>query len=248
MANTKLPSNKEKLSEGAIYCFEMCRRHLTASMVLAEKKEYSIANSLLILCAEEALKSFILFSYARGMKFEGLDLKHFFSDHKPRHDFIKKVFLTIQGLNTLGRVQDKHLDYIKKGKELKIGFIGNVDVKKIGFDISNCFSPNEIDKFFNEFYKTYDKNESKKMLDWWKNADQQKKEGFYVDYKSGFWETPSLKKNDYEITEKYVYEILQSIHNLRLAYNSERILKAEFPEEYDNLMVTIKQFQQENNK
>lgn len=97
----KYPVNKEKQIEGAIESFSMAGRHLKAAKLLEDINEFSIANSLLILSVEEGLKSFILFSLARGTEFVGLDLEKFFTNHSSRHIFSRKIFLTIQGLNVL---------------------------------------------------------------------------------------------------------------------------------------------------
>lgn len=111
-----------------------------------------------------------------------------------------------------------------------------MNIEKIGLDIKELNKPKSIQIFLDEFYRTYDEIEYKKMKGWWNGADKQKQDGLYVDYLSGIWSTPLFKKSDVEITEKYVYEIFQAILAYRLGHEAENILKKEKPEEYEKLI------------
>lgn len=235
----KINIKDEQIMNGAIHSFEMAGRLLKSSQKLIEDGEYSIANSLLILCGEEAIKSYALFYYFGNRDQQYFNISEILKDHRPRFSFMKNLFLSIRSVNTLFKALNKIRKLKKENPKLKVNTIGKVNLEKINFDVDKGYEQEQMTRYFKEFFDTYDKKHLKEIQEWWKNADEHKQEGLYVDFKDGIWQTPNIRKSDYLKTSVFVFEILEAVLFYRGIYGMQEKLKKENPELLNKLIIDV---------
>jgi AbiV family abortive infection protein len=189
--------------------FENAKRLYNAAEILAEKKEYAIANSLLVLCAEEAMKAHTVITQ-HFFPQEILDsFNKNFEDHKTKLESIRGIIMFLQLTNKMHEfIYDPLIENAINHKKEDIKRIKAEGIQKF-VDWTN----NIVDA------KNTDLDEEN---NWWKQANTLKQNGFYVGLNKGNkqWIVPtSITKNRYVKTHKYVSNFLQQIeviYNLNL--------------------------------
>ena len=208
-----IPSGK-KSKMGAKLAMENAERHYRCAKHLHEINEFGIAQSHLVLCVEEAIKSVFLFYKGLGIPIRQNILNDLLNKHKLRHEIGGGLYFIISLMmwmftTILIAVKDT------KGKtNQEVQLVRKQAINKI---INNLRKSAESDS---------DKIEVNRVIlppmRWWKEADEKKKAGFYVDFWKGNWYSPNMiTKEKYlqslEIANnviqntKEVYEIIESL-------------------------------------
>ena len=166
----------EKALEGAKQSIKNALELKKSAELLAKQKIWGVANSLLILAAEEGIKAFVLYTKfsTPSYKFEEALIQYLFVDHKVKHEFAKKSFLSLSN-----------------------GFISFLQtiVSLLGKDKSN---------FKAEFMKHYEEAEKNKLNEkevnkikvFWEQADNNKNKGLYIDFNNNNWLNPQDSINE----------------------------------------------------
>lgn len=189
--------------------------HFEAAELIAKNISFGIANSHLVLAAEEAVKAIQLLIIHYYPESKSEDLNKMFSNHKYKHETIRSAeafgFL-IEGLMkhicdpilSLLQLNDKPSTYqIKKSR-------------RAGIDSSI-----EWMKRLVEGVEKSDFND-----DWWKQADYNKNKGFYVNInnKNSKWETPEqISEKFYQKSNKIVASFIQKAKMLKELFTDDEI-------------------------
>ncbi len=189
-------------SEGSLLALKNAKEHFAVAQS-AEGISLGIANSHLILAAEEAIKADVLSRVSITDEWlEHLNLDEFFRSHNHKHqeivnDFGIDLFLQhfLGGLMDWGdEIQQLNVTPEEKEKiveEWKDNFAGwskrrHVELRRQ--------------------HRAYDQ--------WWKNANKMKNQGFYVGLKkqTGEWDSPSdITKEQFEKSLEIVSRIIRDI-------------------------------------
>jgi AbiV family abortive infection protein len=195
--------NKLEPSEAFIgfnYCLDNSNRLFRSAEAVSKKGFYGIANSLLILSAEEGIKA-ILFSLKFTQPEKKYKVEHIFSDHVKKHNFSKGIFGTWKHASIA-------VDEIK------------ADLKK-EFPKLRKFPPELLkqryDSKVSAFSSAEDISHEKTDKKWWNMANQMKNKGFYVDYINGDWVLPTVSKAEYRKSYMYVVRLVLPL----LEFNDE---------------------------
>ncbi|MFC2125550.1 AbiV family abortive infection protein [Bacteroidota bacterium] len=168
--NEKLTNmSKEQLFKGGQLCVESAENHYTIAKIAASKGLYGIGYSHLVLGAEEALKSWIVYAAVIGANLEKVDVKAVFSDHEYKHNELKKFLKYISILWPM-------MKFLKKVAK-KHGL--NTNMGDIFLELVTELPDSRIWE-----------EHSGKVLKWLQKADSKKNDGFYVGYGRG-WKTPN---------------------------------------------------------
>jgi len=187
-----------KTSRNALHLLEAAEKTKTIN--------YGLANSLLILSAEEAVKALMLFSGKFDPESTEEDFDLFFRDHKFKHKTIKSVELWKNLMTTMLDVQfEPIVKLIQKAEQEESEPTEEemLEAKKVGTD--------KLVLFLREANKN-DKTASLSPNDkWWNAANQSKNNGLYVGYDKGVkkWKTPQdvaeeIYIKSYSIVEPFV--------------------------------------------
>lgn len=178
---------------------------------------YGIATAHLILAAEEAVKAFLFLQ--QTIDKESLnnvnpeDFEKYFSKHKFKHETIRQIefFMTFLDMSTQisiepfkdvepGTLSRKSLEEKKnQGVDNLIKWLNNLIEDKESIDINE---------------------------NWWKQADSNKKKGFYINLlkKTGKWEGPHLIKKSFYLQSKDIVEkFINRVLNIEKVFNNEDI-------------------------
>lgn len=195
--------SEEKLIEGLKLSYENSENLFKAAEELAAKNFTSIAISLVILSAEEALKTLIFIIGINKKEFANeFDVQKLFSSHCYKHDLLEdlfEIFIQIQ----------------YKVAEILQSFINELEIENETIK--------DWKKTFNDNYKrrTITLN-SDDIISWWECANDLKIKGFYLDYRNNEWISPkTLNREDYLRCFDIVGTILISITPLVLMYDFE---------------------------
>jgi len=192
--------------------FENAKRLFNAAETLENKKEFAIANSLLVLCAEEGMKAYTILTqhFFPEKIIDNFDKN--FEHHKTKLEVIRSITGISQIFKKFGELYYNPIleNIISEKKE---------DPKKL----KDKSFQNLLDWLNNEAES--DDTDLAKENDWWKQANTMKKNGFYVGFNKGDkqWTIPSsIKKDVYLKTKKYVNNFMKQIETLyNLDYNDK---------------------------
>lgn len=180
----------ERLLKGIKLTVDNASKLFNAANILKATKNFGIANSLYILCCEEAIKAFAL--YNKFIIDDDRDIQQYFKDHSKKLELLKEGYHLISS----------------ETKAMKVSFdkaiqkTGMVDTKKI---------ENEAKRIHKEIYNKYlnDTSEIEKNKNWWQKQNETKQRGFYVGFKNSDWESPdSITENEVDITGQITINIL----------------------------------------
>jgi AbiV family abortive infection protein len=192
----KIP--KEDLLIAAKETEKNARSLFNVAQNTASSKGFGIANSLMILAAEECVKSAILTAGYFNVELP-FDIKPFFSDHKTKHSQAAEIQPAV---NFIWGIRDAYVKALKNRKSNYGAFFEIAFVNVIALIVSQISS-----KPVGDFSA------------WWKTANIQKNDGFYVGYYNGKWNFPSGITNEIytqtlTIVQPFV-ECLQIINEIR---------------------------------
>ncbi|MFL5765448.1 MAG: AbiV family abortive infection protein [Bacteroidia bacterium] len=196
--------------EGFRFCTENADIHYKVAEILAGKKMYPIANSHLILATEEATKAIFLYFKARAIDFE-YDVKKMFFSHSDKHKIASENYgafyeMLLRLLHQLSEgikvgFTEEYFNTLSKTEPLEAE---NQKLIIMAFDAQI----QRLNKF------NFEKNRAT-VNSWWKEADQNKITGFYVDYKNNSWFKPSrITKDDYELSHFLTWNIVLLVKSL----------------------------------
>jgi len=176
--------------------------HLKVAESAAKHKMYGIANSHLILCSEEAIKGYIVFSrhYDRELIVEDFD--KYFSDHRFKHQMIKDMFHFINFLSEMYNVLlNPILELVKtkKRKETSEEEILAARDKGVEALIS--------------WFKSLPSIEHNEQ--WWNEANKSKNKGFYINLLNNKWQTPfEVTMEEYEKSHMIVTQVMEMMYRI----------------------------------
>ena len=188
---------KEQAEEGFRLCTENASVHFEMAELIAKKKHFPMANSHLILAAEEATKALFLYFKYQLNNIE-IPVKSMFKRHSHKHEFAKDNY------------EYFHQNLVKI-------------LSKIDKSNQNAFT----DKYFNElteqsFVESEMQNSVMQLFEmqfkrikslnieeslpnihkWFNKADLNKSRGFYSDFVNKQWKTPSvITEEDYNLSK-----------------------------------------------
>lgn len=198
-----------KDSEGLeIIIFKNARQLNRDAIVLANKKSFSTANSLLILSSEEIVKSILVFLHSKGYKvYQIPDAKKFFTDHLIRHNIIMLIEFGL-GL----------LDVFEKWEERKL--------KPKTFNFKSKFWSgllNGLEEFVELSMPVVD---SVKRIEQTRGFNRNKNKGLYVDFRGQLINPQKEISQDVFIETKAIverifrfYKILKLFHHPCFKYH-----------------------------
>lgn len=204
---------------GATLCLQNALNHMKVADA-SKDISFGIAHAHVILASEEAMKAAMLFniSFDKSIMSEYKDFDQYFSDHKHKHN-------TIFGILQLGVFVETFLS--KKMEPLLKSDIKNLESNELKAKIQE--GKNNAVNWFSDLADasktdvTLDSNE-----DWWKQAETNKKEGFYIDIlkKRAEYTGPhkcSEKKffKGRKIAEDWIEKVKWMINELESDENSE---------------------------
>lgn len=205
MRNSIIKSlDQAKAKEGFDLSLLNEERHIQCAENLAKTREFGIANSHLILGAEEAVKAMILFAIGSDLYPEndyfGEFADRFFRDHKTKH---ATAFMTVfpvilfESLMAIITSAVKETNILSATDEVKKEFV----VRTMKSFYESGFS--QSDSFYKE-------------ANWWKDANRKKNVGFYVDFVNKKWQTPvSITQQEYHESNEFVKRLLSVIKYLQ---------------------------------
>lgn len=173
--------------------------HINSAKLLADNNEYGYAISHLILGIEELIKYHVIANYFADKtlftekEINPVDRKSIFNFHKTKHNLLAEFIEACSKQSS-----ETFLEYIfysatnQPLKEVHLKIKEN-RFKEIGNIIQGAFSETN-----------FTEEERTNFIDWLRKANENKNNGFYVDWKNDNWNTPKdFLKSDYEIALKY---------------------------------------------
>jgi AbiV family abortive infection protein len=207
-----MDNNKDDIYiQGFKLSVENAKRLFDAAEVLAKTKEYPIANSLLILSAEEAAKAFYLFmQHHYPDMVEKKSLEKVFKDHDFKLEAIRQ-------LSTMGIIMEAMSNI------LYVPVIKAIIKDKSDKEISQIKN-DRVTNMKNWFEGAVKNKSHLSQTDmWWKHAEKLKEKGFYVELHRDKWSSPTtnVKKSTYTISKKYVEQIIKRIEGIYNHFDSD---------------------------
>lgn len=183
----------ERLLKGINLTVDNASRLFNAANILKATKNFGIANSLYILCCEEAIKAFAL--YNKFVIGDDRDVRHYFKDHS------KKLELLKEGYHFLSA----ETKAMKESFDLATQKLGITDIEKIENEAKRIHK-GIIHKYLN------DNSEIEKNKIWWGKQNETKQKGFYVGFENDEWGSPdSITESDIILTGGIALNILGHI-------------------------------------
>lgn len=213
--------------DGATLAYESAMRLYNSACLLADNKIYPVANSLLILAAEEASKAFVI--KIQGTNPTDLDdtFKKSFEDHKTKIEMIRgTVFFS----TLLKKVFQFEMEPLLADAQKEPDFDKRIELishyRKKGFDdLVNWLKTEKTSK-----------NDMSAELEWWKHAKVLKENGFYLGVSNNKWLSPSkITKTAFNKSLKFVQSYLDYVkRTVDLDFNSEELqkFKRDFEEQF----------------
>lgn len=172
------------------------RSLIKAGTLLGKKGNYGVACSLLILGGEELVKSGVLFLLGHGVELMKIkEMEKVFFNHKVKHD--TAFFPELIGI----------FEYFLQAQEIpknkKSSFLDN-----FGHFLNQALMVLSGLKQVGE------------NLDWWENADNLKKQGFYVDYKDGLISPKEITKAQYDEANEIIKGLSIKIRVLPIIFRA----------------------------
>jgi AbiV family abortive infection protein len=176
---------KDTQLEGSKLCFKNAKVHFECANKVADAGHFGIANSLLILAAEESIKGMILAAvyFNVSLPFE-IDL--FFRLHKVKHQQAEEMQPFLGDMQLLSEAL---AGILEQRASSQWGLKVDVGLVLTFFSV--------INRFFGK--------ERSEVNNFWKKANGAKNRGFYIDIQNGRWIDPVI------ITESDFHESLKEI-------------------------------------
>jgi AbiV family abortive infection protein len=186
---------------GGKLAMENAQRLVDLSILAADKKSFGAGNSLLVLGAEEAVKGYLcIHKYYRPLE-EIPDFDQIFADHRVKHTHISKLLSSMklvleQSQQALRYVDDnlgKLIELFTHESGIAPTSEQSEQLKQLIF-LMRAVAHNPLKYSADELSK------------WWKQAEDIKQKGFYVDRNGKGWHdpgkaNPSFNKKAREIVD-----------------------------------------------
>ena len=178
--------------------------HLTSAEILADNNEFGFAISHLVLGIEELIKYQVISAhYDNHTLFTDSEInpnksQSIFKYHQTKHKLLEEFIEA--GSNKFAQTFNEYVLHLATGKDLNTEHLKIQEnrFKEIGNIINGAFSETN---FTEELRMTF--------FTWLKDANNNKNNGFYVDFRNNLWKSPKdFLKEDYEIALKYANVIL----------------------------------------
>jgi AbiV family abortive infection protein len=154
--------------EGANFAYRNALTHYKAAKYLATHVNLGIANSHLILGAEEAIKALVLCRKHAGDKISDDKFRPFFTDHKYKHGFLKRSLRKIDPMHKLYLV-------VMSAMSTEEGLL------RLEKEHGVKMTKREFIKLARKRFNTEeDEKEHKKVAQWLDKANDMKNSGLYV--------------------------------------------------------------------
>jgi AbiV family abortive infection protein len=187
--------------QGYTLAMENTLAHFQAAELIAEKNNYGIANSHLILASEEAIKAYMSYSKFYEPEMVIKDFESYFSNHKLKHKAIKDISFFKNFMIEIMKVTIKPMKQLAKEKKWDFTDDELLAKRKEGVE--------DLIKWLGTI-PDIDHNEQ-----WWNEANTNKNNGFYVNVINNRWQFPNqITKEDYEKSHKIVSEIIELVQIL----------------------------------
>jgi AbiV family abortive infection protein len=179
---------------GAQLAFENSLSLFEAAVILEQQKKYPIANSLLVLAAEEASKAYVIRARDVILKDGDETFNGVFKSHDIKIDFIRgHRFLSI----FFNKMLELELEPLIRAK------VSGEDITPEAFTKTRKEGFQQLLKWLKD--ETYEKTDLNKELGWWRNVKDEKERGFYVGFKRSKWTSPNnISRKHYLNTKRYV--------------------------------------------
>jgi len=161
-------SNNEFYLEGANLSYRNALAHYRAARHLATHVNLGIANSHLILGAEEAIKALVLCRKHAGDKISDDKFRPFFTDHKYKHGFLKR---------SLRKIDPMHKMYL-----IVMSAISNENaIQHLEKEHGIKMTKREFLKLARARFNTEEEEkEHRKIAQWLNRANEMKNAGLYI--------------------------------------------------------------------
>lgn len=174
-------------------CIENCKSLYNSAILLRDGRNYGIANSVLILCAEECIKTFTLYNYFANRTNE-YNIDEYFKLHKVKLNLADNGFIKIAS-------------YVRARFEAEKEYLKSVPNAKESDDL-----PNEYQNMVQDKMNLY--IEDSKYDDFWLKQNEVKQNGFYVgiDNKGEINNPLNITREKFEETNEKVKPLLMLIY------------------------------------
>jgi AbiV family abortive infection protein len=179
---------KEQLLKGAKHCLTNAAMHFDSAKEIAKLGHYSIANSLLILAAEEAVKGYILTSgfFSVPLPFR---IAPIFRNHKSKHT-------QAQDMESIVMVAYAVSNAFSSPKKHWLNQLAQALISAVVLTM------------------TWDTLKPERKQ-WWSNANEMKNRGFYVDFQNGDWIADNrITEENYKKTLETVEPFLGGVKHI----------------------------------
>lgn len=201
--------------KGYLLALENARNLFSSAEVIAEKNQYGLAISLLVLSAEESVKSYTIITqdFFPEKKIENYDKA--FENHKFKLEAIRSL---VGYSKIIGKMNDLIWGDVIKNIDEPIDELAKIKSEGVKKAV----------EWLN--YQSTPESKSSQLSienEWWRQAKALKEDGFYVRSSGKGWHTPAnSKKEQYLKTRKYVSKFIDGVEILKdVDFNSEQVKK-----------------------
>lgn len=163
----------QQLYEGFKHCCESAEAHVSCAETMEKAKHFGLANSHLILGVEEAIKGLLILNRLLRVDIPIKSIEPYFKYHQEKHKQGKNMTFDMENHGVVvdfPLILTTMVGYFSKK-------LNKADLLKLGIDFA--------------FIRPIDEA-------WWKEANDKKNAGFYVDYNNGKWKPPTyISADDY---------------------------------------------------
>lgn len=185
--------------QGAQLALENAKKLFESAELIAEKENYGLAISLLVLSAEEAAKA--MSTFMQGLHPDGKtdDFEKVFNDHKYKLANIREAVLFSRVFKNAS-----NLLYAEIFKDIENESVTDDEMASMKSE-----GVKKVEDYFKSIIGSKETDLSRDG-DWWRGAKSLKEDGFYVRVNNHKWHTPrNMEKPSYLKTKNYVVEFLQ---------------------------------------
>lgn len=200
--------SEEELFKGMKTCLNNSNNHFKCAEELEKIAQYGIANSHLILSAEEGIKSLLFLSKILDINIKEIDISSYFKKHKPKHTTAKEIYWSFKYNEQINSEATESIkirinEYIFKQNGQYI-----LDEDRIKKDMNREVLLRGRQLKYRQWKTSWDIE--KKEEKWWDKADYYKNRGFYVNNYNNQWETPDDITNEIYSESKVIVTNLLS--------------------------------------
>ena len=174
--------------------------HIKVAELTSKEICYGIANSHLVLAAEEAIKAYMIFTRAYDPTFEIKDFDKFFENHKHKHHAISELSYQHVFWTKILEISTNPFYELLKKDDFSTDDVINAKDKGVDNLIEWLETIPEID---------HDEQ-------WWNEANNNKNRGFYINKNNNTWQSPNdITEQQYNESYKIVRSIVDIVNKLK---------------------------------